>query len=132
VVLAGGGLRSDGALSPASLRRALAGIVLYRTGLAPFLVFSGEAPDEGPGEADVRADLARRLGISPEAILTDDQARTTREEAVRMRQFLSSRGVGRILLVTDSPHMLRARGVFEGAGPVACSREPASMCWRRR
>jgi uncharacterized SAM-binding protein YcdF (DUF218 family) len=116
VVLAGGGLRSDGGLSNESLRRALAGIVLYRSGLAPFLVFSGEASDEGPGEADVRADLARRLGISAEAILTDADARTTREEAIRIRQLLLPRGVGRILLVTDSSHMLRARGVFERAG----------------
>jgi uncharacterized SAM-binding protein YcdF (DUF218 family) len=64
----------------------------------------------------VRAALARELGIPPAAILTEGDARTTREETLRVKALLSPRGVRRILLVTDPLHMWRARRVFQGAG----------------
>lgn len=116
IVVLGGGLRQDGVPSNASLRRVLHGIVLYRAGLASRLVLLGEARAGGSTEAQVRAELAGRLGISPAAVLTDAGARTTREEAVRVGSLLGPTGVRRILLVTDSLHMARARGVFERAG----------------
>jgi uncharacterized SAM-binding protein YcdF (DUF218 family) len=48
--------------------------------------------------------------------LIEGEARTTREEAVRLRATLGLRGVRSILLVTDSQHMLRAQGLFDRAG----------------
>ena len=116
IVVLGGGLQPGGVLSNASLRRAIHGIALHRKGLASLLVFSGPARDEAPAEAAVRAELARQLEISPEAILTEAEAWTTREEAVRVGALLRPRGVRRILLVTDSQHMMRARQLFEHAG----------------
>ena len=116
VVVLGGGLRPDGVPNSASLRRALHGIVLYRAGLAPRLLLLGEARGGVSTEAQVRAELAGQLGISPTAILTEIGARTTREEAIRVEVLLRSTGVRRILLITDSLHMVRARGVFERAG----------------
>lgn len=116
IVVLGGGVHQDGMLSHASLRRTLHGISLHRKGLAPLLVLSGPAPDAGPGEAEVRAELARELGISSAAILTVTKARTTREEAAHVRALLEPRDIRRILLVTDSQHMVRARPLFERAG----------------
>jgi uncharacterized SAM-binding protein YcdF (DUF218 family) len=106
VVLAGGG----------SLRAALEGIALHRKGLAPLLVFSGAPTDERPDEAALRAELARELGIPAAAVLTESRARTTREEAARMKALLEPRGVRKIFLVAQSHHMARAGGVFERAG----------------
>jgi uncharacterized SAM-binding protein YcdF (DUF218 family) len=40
----------------------------------------------------------------------------TREEVIFVRALLQPRGVRRILLVTDSQHMSRARVLFERAG----------------
>lgn len=57
-------------LSTSSLRRALHGITLHRKGLAPLLVFLGPARGAGLVEAEIRAELARELGVSPAAILT--------------------------------------------------------------
>ncbi len=116
IIVLGGELQPDGTLSNSSLPRALHGIVLHRKGLAPLLVFLGSDRAEGLVEAEVRAGLARQLGISAEAILTEAGARTTREEAVRVEVLLRPMGVRRILLVTDSQHMARARGLFERAG----------------
>lgn len=116
IVVLAGGLQPDGLLSDLSLRRALQGIVLHREGLAPLLVLLGEARGQGPAEARVRAELARQLGLSPQVILTEAGARTTREEAARIRALLRPLGVRRILLVTDSQHMARAQALFERAG----------------
>ncbi len=116
IVVLGGSVWPDGVLSNSSVRRALHGIGLYRKGLAPLLVFLGPARSAGPSEAEVRAALARELGIPAGAILTEADARTTREEALRVKALLSPRGIRRILLVTNPLHMWRARHVFQRAG----------------
>jgi uncharacterized SAM-binding protein YcdF (DUF218 family) len=111
VVLGASGYR-DGTLGDASLRRAIAGIRLYREGYAPRLVFLGMV-----GEAESRARLAVSLGVPREAIITESEEPTTRSEASRMNAVLRRRlGVSEILLVTDVLHMRRARDLFERAG----------------
>ena len=116
IVVLGAGIPDDGILGSASLRRALAGMLLYRQGFAPRLLFSGPGRHGKRSEAAVRADLARALGIAPEAILLEDEARTTREEAVRIGARLRALGIRRILLVTDGQHLRRAQPLFERAG----------------
>ncbi len=115
IVVLGAGVQPDGVLGDTSLRRALHGMVLHRKGLASLLLFSGPGRGEGPAEAEVRAELARTLGISPEVILTESEAGTTREEAVNSGALLQARGIRRILLVTDSHHMVRAQRLFQHA-----------------
>jgi uncharacterized SAM-binding protein YcdF (DUF218 family) len=116
VVLARGGVDADGVLTNASLRRALLGVALYQSGLAPLLVFSGGISPDGLDEAVVRADLARGLGIPAASILTASPVRTTRDEGALVRQLLAPRGVRRILLVADPVDMPRTRAVFERVG----------------
>jgi uncharacterized SAM-binding protein YcdF (DUF218 family) len=116
VVVLAASIHANGVLSASSLRRALHGMMLYRRGLAPLLVFSGPPNAEGMVEASVRAEMANELGIPPTAILTESTARTTREEASRMADLLQPRGIHTILLVTDVDHMRRSRQLFEKAG----------------
>ncbi len=116
IVVLGGGLQADGELNDISIRRVLHGIVLYRRGLASLLVLLGEPRGNSRAEAVVRAELAGTLGVPPDAILTETRAFTTREEAGYVEELLRSKGVGKILLVTDSYHMGRAKGVFQKAG----------------
>jgi len=112
IVVLGASGNPDGSLSQASIRRALAGIVLYREGLAPRLVFLGMYT-----EASSRARLAVKLGIDRAAILVEDHEPTTRDEAARMGVVLRERlGVRSVLLVTDVLHMRRARDLFLRAG----------------
>ena len=103
-------------LADSSLRRAVRGIALERQGLAPVIVFSGGLGGGTVSEAEVRAALARDLGVPADHILTDTEARTTREEAIRLPRLLSSIGARRILLVTDPQHMARAMALFQRAG----------------
>lgn len=126
VVVLGASLSADGVLSEGSLRNAVRGIELFRRGLAPLLVFSGDARPEGPVEAEIRAALARELGVPPPAILTVVGARTTRGEADLVAALLLPRGIRRILLVTDPLHLGRALPTFTGRGlePLAAPVEP--------
>jgi uncharacterized SAM-binding protein YcdF (DUF218 family) len=111
VLGAGGGTLDDGLPNDLSLRRALRGILLYRAGLAPVLVFSGSV-----AEIEHRVDMAQRLGVPAAAVLRAPGSHTTRDEAVRLRELLGGPGARRILLVTGEQHMIRARRVFERAG----------------
>jgi uncharacterized SAM-binding protein YcdF (DUF218 family) len=117
VVLGAGGVNPQGALSRTSLHGTIDGVLLYRKGAAPLVVFSG-SPDGARDEATVRADLARECGLPPSAILTSSLARTTREEAVRIQSLLSSRGIRKVILVADGPGMFRAVRTFERLGFV--------------
>jgi uncharacterized SAM-binding protein YcdF (DUF218 family) len=117
VVLAAGVMRG-GSLEDESLRRTLAGIALHRQGLAPILVVSGKGRPDEPEitEAEQRSKLAQQMGIAAETILKEETANTTREEAVRISRLLMHRGLRKILLVTESLHLRRAKQVFESAG----------------
>lgn len=116
IVVLGGGLQPDGSLTAASLQRAVHGIVLYRRELGPVIVFLGPGRRVGPPEEAVRAALARDLGVTEAGIVTVTGARTTWEEVERARGVLAARGARRVLVVTDSQHMYRARRLFERAG----------------
>ena len=127
IVVLGAGLGPDGWLDTASWRRLVHGIVLFRQGLAPLLVLSGSTPTTGPTESEVRARIALELGVPPAAILPVTGANTTREEALRVRAELQSRGVRTILLVTGPFHLVRARAVFERQGFVVRSAPVAEV-----
>jgi uncharacterized SAM-binding protein YcdF (DUF218 family) len=116
IVVLGAAVDPDGTLSPESLLRTVRAIALFREGRSVLVAFSGPPNDGGPTEADVRAALARRMGVPSDAVLTESKARTTREEALRIGATLRARNVRTILLVTDSLHMRRARALFERAG----------------
>jgi uncharacterized SAM-binding protein YcdF (DUF218 family) len=117
IVVLAAGVDEDGALTINSMRRVLRGIALYKEGLAPLLVLSGpRAADAGRPEAEVRAQLARDMGIAPSAVLMLTTARTTRAEAIELEHILPARGVRRILLVTHAEHMDRAQRLFARAG----------------
>jgi len=109
VVALGGGL-VHGALGDPSLRRTLEGIRLQRRGLAPLILFTGEL-----AETEIRAALARELGVSPAAMLIAT-ANTTHEEARAAATLLQPRGVRSVLLVSNSLHLIRARGAFAREG----------------
>ena len=118
IVVLGAGLMHSGILVEESMRRVIHGIELYKKGLAPVIVFSGTGRGDEPEtkEAAIRARLAMAMGIPSEAILREDTANTTREEAVHIASQLRLRHITRILLVTESLHMRRAQAVFERAG----------------
>jgi uncharacterized SAM-binding protein YcdF (DUF218 family) len=116
IVVLGGAFSSNGWLDSASLHRLVEGMRLHHRGLAPLLVLSGTTPPVGPSEPEIRARLARDLGIPPTAILTVIGANTTREESLQVAAALQPRGLRSVLLVSGQLHLVRARRAFERAG----------------
>jgi uncharacterized SAM-binding protein YcdF (DUF218 family) len=116
VVLGGGAEWPHGELSSTALHRTLRGIRLYQEGLAPLLVLSGAQRRTPPSAGALRRSLAVMCGVPSGAIITDELAHTTQEEAGRVASLLRPRGARSILLVTDPYHMVRARRLFERAG----------------
>jgi uncharacterized SAM-binding protein YcdF (DUF218 family) len=118
IVVLAAGLLHGGELSDESLRRVMTGISLYKQGHAPILVLSGRARRDEPlpTEAELRSRLAQQMGIPAEAILKEETANTTREEAVRIARLLMHRRLRKILLVTESLHLRRAKLTFQNTG----------------
>jgi uncharacterized SAM-binding protein YcdF (DUF218 family) len=117
IVVLAAGLNSDEILSNSSMRRALRGITLYKLGYAPLLALSGSPSQRrGRPEVEIRAQLARDVGVPAAALVLVGTPRTTREEAVEFARLLTPRGVHRILLVTHGDHMPRAVPLFRRAG----------------
>jgi uncharacterized SAM-binding protein YcdF (DUF218 family) len=116
IVVLGAGAAPDGVLSDQSLRRLVGGLVLYHRGLAPRLIVMGPSYQGSPIEAELRAALARDLGVPAGALLVEGRGVTTRHEAALVAERLRETGGRRVLLVTDVLHMRRAALLFERAG----------------
>lgn len=93
--------------------RAKHGIELYKKDLAPKLIFSGAALDDGPSNAKEMAALARRSGVPDDAIEIDEDAKTTYQNAVNTKRILEESESKSIILVTSPYHQRRAYITFK-------------------
>jgi uncharacterized SAM-binding protein YcdF (DUF218 family) len=130
IVVLGGGTENKGTLRPAveltsySLTRTTCGADLYLKGYAPKLVLTGGNGSifgSGPKAAPEMKRWAVRLGVPEDAILTEEEARTTYEDAVGTKRIL---GPASILLVSSASHLPRATALFKKQGfrvtPAPC------------
>jgi uncharacterized SAM-binding protein YcdF (DUF218 family) len=129
VVLAGGvlqrgTLRPIPDLSSFSKNRTACGVDLFKQGYADKLVFTGgnsHVFKDGRIDALEMKRWAERLGVPAGAILTEEQSRTTYENATETKRLLGSAS---ILLVTSASHLPRAAALFSKQGfrvtPVPC------------
>ncbi len=100
-----GAAQYGGRPSPALERRLLEALRLYGQGLAPRVaVAGGKAPGERLSEGEVGCRYLQARGVPPEALLCETQSQNTYENLL----FLRDRVGGRLLLVTDAPHLPRA------------------------
>ncbi|HEY9698576.1 MAG TPA: YdcF family protein [Trichocoleus sp.] len=83
---------------------------LWQAKRAPFIFASGS------GDAIEIVDSLKQSGIPPQAIDGEPCSRTTEENAQFTAALLQPRGVKRILLVTDPPHMLRSFLTYRSLG----------------
>lgn len=100
-----GAAQYGGRPSPALERRLEAALALYQRGLAPKIaVAGGKAKGDlwSEGEVGCRHLMAR--GVPKEALFCETQSRSTYENLLFLKPHLE----GRLLLVTDAPHLPRA------------------------
>lgn len=116
IVVLGAAIRPDGTPGPALIRRLDHGIHLFQLGRAPVLLLTGGPVAAPIAEAQLMADLARRAGVPESAILIEDAAKTTMENARFSADLMAARGWHRALLVSDGHHLPRAIFSFRAVG----------------
>ena len=94
---------------------------------APVVVTTGPVRSHGKliDTAPAMRQALEDGGVPATMIWTENQSRTTYENALHTAALLRSRGVGRIALVTEAHHMLRSVRAFEQQG-IAVSPAPCA------
>jgi uncharacterized SAM-binding protein YcdF (DUF218 family) len=108
-------------------------IALYKEGLAPLVISSGEAPklpDSQRTFAEVGADYMLARGVPAQSILLMGETTSTYDEAQASLELAKARGFSTLLVVSDHYHLGRSRlvfrHVFRGSGirPIFVAANP--------
>ncbi|MHA3980468.1 YdcF family protein [Halovulum sp. GXIMD14794] len=126
IMVLGAQTLEDGTLARAAVERVETGVDLWRRGLAPRILFTGgpALPEYRP-HADLMADVARNLGVPENAIIVEDGAHSTLQNALLSERLIPGQDV---ILVTHGYHMARSRLSVAWAGiPVAGYATPGAF-----
>ena len=95
--------------------RFFAGIDVLKSGKAPILIFTrAKMPwSDLPAEGELLKARAVNLGINEAKILLTDTVANTADEAAAVAELMNMHKIRRILLVTSSFHMPRAKLLFD-------------------
>lgn len=93
--------------------RAQKGIELFKQALAPTIIFSGAAMDDGPSNATAMRAQAIKAGIKPNSIKIDEASQNTYENAVNTKKLLAQLPDKKIILISSPYHLRRAKMTFE-------------------
>lgn len=122
-VVLGARVRPDGGASPALARRVAHAVALHHAGLARRLLLTGGRTRGNVAEAEAMRDLALAAGVTETALLIEDQARNTVENALFALRLLRPPPMP-LLVVTDRFHLPRALLVFRRLGVIAVGSAP--------
>jgi uncharacterized SAM-binding protein YcdF (DUF218 family) len=115
-----GAAQYDGRPSPVFAARIDHAVELWKDGVAPWLVVTGGKQD---GDRATEAQTARAYaianGVAEDAILVEDQSRSTYESLAAVAGMLRERGLDRVVVVSDPTHMLRSLRIATDQGLVA-------------
>ena len=117
IIVLGAGLKEDGRPGPALTRRTKHAAALWHEGIAPLVLCAGGQSEYYPRtEAAACREILIAAGLPAAAILMEERSRSTEENAIYSERLLQDLGLSRIVLVSDSYHMLRAGWLFNGRG----------------
>ena len=97
--------------------RFFVGLQLVKLGKADRLIFTrGQMPwSDSPPEGELLKQKALEMGISPQQILLTSIVSNTAEEASAVKGLMAEYGLNKIILVTSSFHLPRAKLLFDRA-----------------
>ena len=117
IVVLGAGLSHDGRPGYALTRRSLQAAELWQAGYAPTIICTGGiAPNQTTSEAAGCQRVLNWRGVPDSAILLEENSRSTEENAIYSRPLIEANDFQRVLLVSDSFHVFRARYIFASQG----------------
>ena len=98
--------------------RFFVGVQLVKLGKADRLIFTrGQMPwSESPPEGEMLKQKALEMGVSPDQILLTSIVSNTAEESLAVKELMAEYGLTKIILVTSSFHLPRAKLLFDKAG----------------
>ncbi len=113
----------NGLPSSSGWQRIRTSVALFRDGLAPIVIFSGNSGSSARSEAEIYAEAAVWIGLPAQAIRLERQSRNTHEHPIRLLSIdLGNPGSMKstpLLLVTSPYNAWRVRLVFQKAGFTA-------------
>lgn len=120
IVVLGSRVYPGGIPGPALTRRARHAAGLWERGLATVVICSGGIGqgEQPPSEARAACNLVGGLGVVPESIFLEEQARSTEESSLFVSDMMRANSWDEAILVTDGFHMFRSWMLFERAGVV--------------
>jgi uncharacterized SAM-binding protein YcdF (DUF218 family) len=131
-VVLGAQVLSGGRPSGTLKARARHAARLYVAGKVELVIPTGGVGEYPPSEAEVAAKILREAGVPGEAILSEGEAKNTRESAQLVAAMVRERGIQNVVLVTDPLHCVRTVGAFRAEGVLAwVSPVYSSPIWRR-
>lgn len=98
--------------------RFFVGLQLVKLGKADRLIFTrGQMPwSDSPPEGEILKQKALEMGISSDRILLTSIVSNTAEESLAVKDLMAEYGLTKIILVTSSFHLPRAKLLFDKAG----------------
>jgi len=97
--------------------RFFVGVQLVKLGKADRLIFTrGQMPwSESPPEGEMLKQKAVEMGVSPDQILLTSIVSNTAEESLAVKDLMAEHGLTKVILVTSSFHLPRAKLLFDKA-----------------
>lgn len=117
ILVLGAGLSSDGSPSPMLKDRLEAAIVLYKAGVAPKLLMSGDHGKKYYDEVNAMKKYALEAGVPPEDLFLDYAGFSTYESMFRAKAIFN---IERMVIVTQRYHQYRALYTARGFGMEVC------------
>ncbi|WP_405082779.1 YdcF family protein [Paenibacillus chitinolyticus] len=91
------------------------GAELYKNGVAPYLMFSGGEVYRNSRMADLMKEHAMELGVPEQAIVLEDRADSTYENAVFSKKVIEKHAFKSVTVVSSDYHMRRVKLLFDRA-----------------
>lgn len=134
IVVLGGGAFKNGVLAGASNERLIRGLLLYKEGRAPRIMFTGgtitsealkiahtlmKSTDKGAinvSEGALMGEIALELAVLEKDAVIDPSSTNTYENLLHAKKYMDEKGLKSCIIVTSSLHMKRASLIAEKLG----------------
>lgn len=119
IIVLGSAVWANERPSPAMRARTQHAIGLYQAGFAPYVILAGGVGKFPPSEAEVMRRLAASAGVPAEALLLEDQSRSTEENLANAQTLMAQHGLQTAIIVSDPFHLYRAELIAHNLGMEA-------------